>query len=123
MYETMGLLALALLAIGGPASADPFASDWAPSLKSQARLIADGTGQAGFQIELAPGAITYWRDPGDAGVPPTFDFSRSTNVASAEGRVSRARAHRGNPMEARRSATLGGSCFPFACAPPTRRSR
>ena len=64
-------------------AADPFASDWAPSLKSKARLIADGAGQAGFQIELAPGSITYWRDPGDAGVPPGFDFSRSVNVASA----------------------------------------
>ncbi len=76
---------LALLALSIPAqAAEPFASDWAPSLKSKARLIADGAGQAGFQIELAPGAITYWRDPGDAGVPPTFDFSRSANVASAE---------------------------------------
>ena len=84
MNERMPVLALALLALSGPALADPFASDWAPSLKSQARLIADGTGQAAFQIELAPGSITYWRDPGDAGVPPTFDFSRSTNLASAE---------------------------------------
>jgi len=75
---------LALLVLSGPARADPFASDWASSPKSEARLIAGGTGQAGFQIELAPNAITYWRDPGDAGVPPTFDFSRSTNVASAE---------------------------------------
>ena len=84
MNERMAVLALALLALGGPAMADPFASNWAPSLKSEARLIADGSGQAGFQIELAAGAITYWRDPGDAGVPPTFDFSRSTNVASAK---------------------------------------
>ena len=78
------VLALALLLPGLPAWADPFASDWAPSLKSHARLIADGAGQAGFQVELAPGAITYWRDPGDAGVPPTFDFSGSVNLASAE---------------------------------------
>ena len=84
MNERMAVLALALLALSGPAMADPFASNWAPSLKSEARLIADGSGQAGFQIELSPGSITYWRDPGDAGVPPTFDFSRSTNVASAE---------------------------------------
>jgi DsbC/DsbD-like thiol-disulfide interchange protein len=83
MNKTMAVLALALLIPNGPTRADPFASEWAPSLKSQARLIADGTGQAGFQIELAAGANTYWRDPGDAGVPPTFDFSRSTNVASA----------------------------------------
>jgi DsbC/DsbD-like thiol-disulfide interchange protein len=84
MNERMAVLALALLIPSGPIRADTFASEWAPSPKSQARLIADGTGQAGFQIELAAGAITYWRDPGDAGVPPTFDFSRSTNVASAE---------------------------------------
>src|SRR5271156_5168404 len=84
MNHRIAVLALALLIPSGPTRADPFASEWAPSAKSQARLIADGTGQAGFQIELVPGAITYWRDPGDAGVPPTFDFSRSTNVASAE---------------------------------------
>jgi DsbC/DsbD-like thiol-disulfide interchange protein len=83
MNQRIAVLALALLIPSGPTRADPFASEWAPSLKSQARLIADGAGQAGFQIELAAGAITYWRDPGDAGVPPTFDFSRSTNVASA----------------------------------------
>src|ERR1700723_3473800 len=84
MNEKMAGLALALLIPSGPTRADPFASEWAPSAKSEARLIADGTGQAGFQIELAAGSITYWRDPGDAGVPPTFDFSRSTNVASAK---------------------------------------
>ena len=33
---------------------------------------------------MRPGAITYWRDPGDAGVPPTLDFSTSDNVASVE---------------------------------------
>lgn len=59
------------------------ASDWSPAAKSRARLLADAQG-AGLQIELAPGAITYWRDPGDAGVPPTFDFAGSTNLASAE---------------------------------------
>lgn len=84
MNHRITVLALALLIQSGPTRADPFASEWALSAKSQARLIADGRGQAGFQIELAAGAITYWRDPGDAGVPPAFDFSRSVNVASAE---------------------------------------
>ena len=59
------------------------ASDWSPAAKSRARLVADAQG-VGLQIELAPGAITYWRDPGEAGVPPTFDFAGSTNLASAE---------------------------------------
>jgi DsbC/DsbD-like thiol-disulfide interchange protein len=77
--------ALALLLIGAPArAADSFSTDWAPGGKSQARLIAAGAGLAGFEIALAPGAITYWRDPGDAGLPPTLDFSASENVARVE---------------------------------------
>src|SRR5271166_238652 len=80
------LLACALL-FAAPAcalAADPFATDWAASSKSQARLVAAGGDRAGFAIRLAPGAITYWRDPGESGVPPTFDFSGSDNVAKVE---------------------------------------
>ncbi len=77
--------ALALLLVGAPARAgDSFSTDWARAAKSQARLIAAGAGLAGFEIALSPGAITYWRDPGDAGLPPTLDFSASDNVASVE---------------------------------------
>jgi DsbC/DsbD-like thiol-disulfide interchange protein len=64
--------------------ADSFSTDWAPAAKSQARLVAGGGDLAGFEIALSPGAITYWRDPGDAGLPPTLDFSSSDNVASVE---------------------------------------
>jgi DsbC/DsbD-like thiol-disulfide interchange protein len=32
------------------------------------------------EIRLAPGWHTYWRYPGDAGVPPHFDFSKSRNA-------------------------------------------
>jgi DsbC/DsbD-like thiol-disulfide interchange protein len=49
-----------------------------------ARLVAADARLAGFEIRLAPGAITYWRDPGGAGLPPTFDFSGSDNIASVE---------------------------------------
>ena len=77
--------ALALVLLGAPArAADSFSTDWAQGAKSQARLIAVGTDLAGFEIALAPGAITYWRDPGDSGLPPTLDFSGSENVASVE---------------------------------------
>ena len=37
-----------------------------------------------LQIDLKPGWKTYWLDPGDAGVPPSLDFSASRNVASVE---------------------------------------
>src|ERR1700677_1488592 len=77
--------AFLLLLPGAPAfAADAFSTDWALTAKSQARLIAGGGDLAGFEIALSPGAITYWRDPGDAGLPPTLDFSGSDNVASVE---------------------------------------
>jgi DsbC/DsbD-like thiol-disulfide interchange protein len=41
-----------------------------------------GAHMAGVQLELAPGWKTYWRSPGDAGIPPSFDWSRSQNVKS-----------------------------------------
>ena len=37
---------------------------------------------AGVEIALGDGWKTYWRMPGDAGVPPNFDWSGSSNVAS-----------------------------------------
>jgi DsbC/DsbD-like thiol-disulfide interchange protein len=82
-----GALAAAILFLlpSAPAfAADSFSTDWALAAKSQARLIAGGGDLAGFEIALSPGAITYWRDPGDAGLPPTLDFSGSDNVASVE---------------------------------------
>lgn len=35
---------------------------------------------AGLHLRLAPGWKTYWRAPGDAGIPPAFDWSGSDNV-------------------------------------------
>ncbi len=42
---------------------------------------ADGLYMAAIQIDLAPGWKTYWRAPGDAGIAPLFDWSRSDNLA------------------------------------------
>jgi DsbC/DsbD-like thiol-disulfide interchange protein len=36
--------------------------------------------RAGIEIRLDPGWHTYWRYPGDSGVPPRFDFAGSENV-------------------------------------------
>ena len=35
-------------------------------------------------MELAPGWKTYWRAPGDGGIPSQFDWSQSDNVAAAD---------------------------------------
>ena len=65
-------------------------SDWSPDSKSAVRLIAgshdgDAAGyRAGIEIKLQPKWHTYWRYPGDSGVPPRFDFSSSQNVKTAK---------------------------------------
>jgi DsbC/DsbD-like thiol-disulfide interchange protein len=68
--------------------APALAQDWVEGARSQARLIDgglhDGARYAGAQIRLSGDAVTYWRDPGEAGVPPTFDFAGSDNVAEVE---------------------------------------
>lgn len=55
---------------------------------SRARLIGGGQqGEhwlAGVEITLDQGFKTYWRTPGDSGLPPRFDWSGSDNVASTE---------------------------------------
>jgi DsbC/DsbD-like thiol-disulfide interchange protein len=43
-------------------------------------VTADGTHMAALQLTMAPGWKTYWRSPGDAGIPPSFDWSGSTNM-------------------------------------------
>jgi len=43
---------------------------------------ASGDHIAALQITLAPGWKTYWRAPGDAGIPPQFFLSGSSNIVS-----------------------------------------
>jgi DsbC/DsbD-like thiol-disulfide interchange protein len=80
-------LGLILAVLIRPAlAADAFSSDWAEGLKSSARLISGSVGgavRAGVEIKLSPGAITYWRNPGDAGLPPSLSFAGSENLAQA----------------------------------------
>jgi DsbC/DsbD-like thiol-disulfide interchange protein len=59
-------------------------SEWAVGHASRARLLA-GNGIAGVELQLPDGWKTYWRNPGDAGgVPPSFDWSKSQNLASVK---------------------------------------
>lgn len=45
---------------------------------------ADGSHMAGIRLKLADGWHTYWRAPGDAGIPPTFDMAGSSNFKAAQ---------------------------------------
>lgn len=42
----------------------------------------DGLHHAALAIDLAPGWKTYWRRPGEGGIPPVFDWSASKNLQS-----------------------------------------
>ncbi len=86
---TLGAIAL-VCAGGAPAAQAQSASAWEGELHAAARLIGgsavnSGEGmllRAGLEIRLDPGWKTYWRYPGDSGVPPTLDFAGSENVKS-----------------------------------------
>ena len=65
-------------------------SAWDGDARSAVRLIAGAAVRAsaapamraGIEIRLGPGWKTYWRYPGDSGVPPRFDFAGSENVGN-----------------------------------------
>jgi len=42
----------------------------------------EGTQMAAIRVRMVPGWKTYWRAPGDAGIPPRFDWERSKNLRS-----------------------------------------
>jgi DsbC/DsbD-like thiol-disulfide interchange protein len=60
------------------------ASPWQRDGHSAVRLLAGSRSGAvllgGIAFQLQPGWKTYWRSPGDSGVPPRFDFSKSENI-------------------------------------------
>ena len=60
------------------------ASPWQQDGHSAVRLLAGSRSGAvllgGIDLKLQAGWKTYWRTPGDSGVPPRFDFSKSDNV-------------------------------------------
>ena len=82
----------AILAAGGAAfAAEATAAAWTATTNSKVRLVAgttnDGGGLAllaGIQLRMDEGWKTYWRNPGDSGVPPSFDWTGSKNLKSAE---------------------------------------
>lgn len=73
------LLALGLVPAGAPAHAE--AEMVAVSLLPGWRTD-HGTQIAAIRFALEPDWKTYWRSPGDAGIPPLFNWSGSENLKS-----------------------------------------
>ncbi|ABE64280.1 conserved hypothetical protein [Nitrobacter hamburgensis X14] len=76
-------VALLACALSTAATAED-ASPWQQGSHAAVRLLAGSRSGAvllgGVAFQLEPGWKTYWRTPGDSGVPPRFDFSRSDNI-------------------------------------------
>src|SRR5499427_9776210 len=84
MRAARGLIAaLTMSALAAAAHAED-SSPWQKDGHSAVRLLAGSRSGAvllgGIAFQLQPGWKTYWRTPGDSGVPPRFDFSKSENV-------------------------------------------
>lgn len=45
---------------------------------------SDGTHIVGLNLQMSPGWKTYWRAPGEAGIPPRFDWTGSENLAATQ---------------------------------------
>lgn len=81
MHSNLLFPALILALLAGPGLAttqdDVLSAALLPGWQTE-----NGTRMAGLELSLAPGWKTYWRSPGDAGIPPSFDWSGSENVKS-----------------------------------------
>lgn len=71
---------ITMLGIAGPATAQGITS---ADIQS-GWMGFDGKYVAAFEMHLTPEWKTYWRAPGDAGIPPEFHFHGSQNVKSVE---------------------------------------
>jgi DsbC/DsbD-like thiol-disulfide interchange protein len=83
------LIACGIAAVSGATACAAGESPWSEDVRSAIRLVSgankngDANLRAGIEIKMQPGWKTYWRYPGDSGVPPHFDFSGSENLKTA----------------------------------------
>ena len=83
------LIACGIAAVSGATACAGGESPWSEDVRSAVRLVSgankngDANLRAGIEIKMQPGWKTYWRYPGDSGVPPHFDFSGSENLKTA----------------------------------------
>ncbi len=87
----IALVSVSALSLGSAVCAAEIATDWQDGFNFRTRLSAGSVADAGgekkfyafFEIEMPEGWKTYWKNPGESGVPPVFDWSTSRNVTGA----------------------------------------
>src|ERR1700736_6043744 len=84
MHAALGLAATLFASCLAIEARAEEASPWQKDGHSAIRLLAGSRSGTvllgGIAFQLQPGWKTYWRTPGDSGVPPRFDFSKSDNI-------------------------------------------
>ena len=85
------MLVLAFVVTTGLLPARAVEEPWVGATNSKLRLFGgmaktkEGEQlMAGIELRMDDGWKTYWRNPGDSGVPPQFDWSGSTNLKEAK---------------------------------------
>ena len=65
-------------------------SKWNVGTKAKARLLSSVNAVGnhnviliGIEVKLHQGWKTYWRSPGESGMPPKLDFDESSNLKSS----------------------------------------
>lgn len=83
----LGFCLMACIQAGMAPPVSASETEWQENLGGKARIISSGpidpetlAVDLAVQIELKQGWKTYWRTPGDSGIPPDFDFSKSSNL-------------------------------------------
>ena len=87
IFALLGFAGLAVATIP-PLQAWSAATAWQETYGGKLRLLSggalDGQLKAGLEIVLDEGWKTYWKVPGDSGVPPIFDASASKNLSKVD---------------------------------------
>lgn len=76
-----GIALVFLILAAGPALAEPLPPGLAGARLLPGWVQPDGSRIAAVELDLLPGWKTYWRSPGDSGLPPSFDWGGSSNLA------------------------------------------
>lgn len=81
--QVLRALCIAALALAAPSPA----VSWGDDRVAEVSVLPgwrtpQGSHMAALRVRLAPGWKTYWRAPGDAGIPPRFGWDGSRNLAA-----------------------------------------
>ena len=84
MFRLCALIVGTLVAAPALAGATPW-QDIAPGVKARlisSDTIADGMSLAGLELDMPRNTNTYWRIPGETGIPTELDFAASSGLAN-----------------------------------------